>query len=393
MTQAGIRFPLFRAVAALLVGVLLLPLFLPLRTHASPLLPCPAISAEAAVLIEAESGTVVVGKNANVPMPMASTTKIMTALVALSLADPNTEITVSPEAVGVEGSSIYLTEGEVLTLEQLLRALLLESANDAAVAIAVGLCGSVEDFADEMNRIAADMGLRQTHFCNPHGLDDAEHFTTAYELALITQRALENKLFRQIVATRRDTIPHAGTDGARLLINHNKMLRLYEGCIGVKTGYTKRSGRCLVSAAERDGITVIAVTLNAPDDWNDHKTLLDRGFSAFESVELCAVDEFRRPIAVVGGQEAYVMISNAEANRVTLPTGHGKLVRTVELPRFLYAEVAHGEVVGRVMWHCDQNGDGYAEIVAEVELCALYGVERVRVKRSFWQWLCDLFGL
>lgn len=392
MTQAGIRRILSRAVAVLLVGVLLVSHFVPTRVHAAPDLPCPALSAEAAVLIEAESGAVIAGKNADTPMPMASTTKIMTALVALSIAAPETEITVTSEAVGVEGSSIYLTEGEVLTLEQLLRALLLESANDAAVAIAVGLCDSVDAFADEMNRMAIDMGLRQTHFCNPHGLDDAEHFTTAYELARITQRALEIPLLRQIVSTRRATIPHAGTDGARLLVNHNKLLRLYEGCIGVKTGYTKRSGRCLVSAAERDGVTMIAVTLNAPDDWNDHKTLLDYGFSAFESVELCKEDEFCMPMAVVGGQESYVMLSNAEARQITLPTGHGEILRSIELPRFVYAAVAENEIIGRVVWRCDRDGDGYAEIIAEVELCALYDVDRIRVRRSFWQWLCDLLG-
>ena len=137
---------------------------------------------------------------------------------------------------------------------------------------------------------------------------------------------------------------------------------------------------------------MIAVTLNAPDDWNDHKTLLDYGFSAFESVELCTADEFRMPMSVIGGCESYVMLSNAEARRVTLPTGHGKILRTVEMPRFAYAEIAEGEVVGQVVWRCDRDGDGYAEIIAEVELCALYDVERIRVRRSFWQWLCALLG-
>jgi len=394
MSHKGFFCAVTRGSSLLLTLLLLLPLlWTPLPAHAAaPASPCPSISAESAVLIEADSKAVVASKNAHVPMPMASTTKIMTAMVALSIAKPETEIAVPAEAVGVEGSSIYLTEGEVLTLEQLLWALMLESANDAAVAIAVGLCGSVDRFADEMNRMALEMGLRQTHFCNPHGLDDAEHFTTAYELALITCRALENELLRTIVSTRRATIPHAGTDVTRLLINHNKMLRLYEGCIGVKTGFTKRSGRCLVSAAERDGVTMIAVTLNAPDDWNDHKTLLDHGFSAFESVTLCSDGEFRLPMAIVGGIEHYVMLSNTEALRITLPREHEKITRTVEMPRFLYASVGKGEVIGRVVWRCDLDGDGYAEEIAEVALCALYDVDRLVPRRNFWQWLCSLFG-
>lgn len=380
--------------AALLLSLLLLfPILSPFSARAESTAPCPSVSAESAVLIEAEGRGIVAGKNAHVPMPMASTTKIMTALVALSLAEADTEISVDASAVGVEGSSVYLTEGEVLTLEQLIWALMLESANDAAVAIAVGLCGSVEQFADEMNRMALEIGLRQTHFCNPHGLDDEEHFTTAYELALITCEALENELLRRIVSTRRATIPHTGSDVTRLLINHNKMLRLYEGCIGVKTGFTKRSGRCLVSAAERDGVTLIAVTLNAPDDWNDHKTLLDHGFSLLESVTLCDDGDFRLPLAVVGGIENYVMLSTREETRITLPRAHGEITYTLQMPRFTYASVAEGEILGRVVWRCDLDGDGYAEVIADVPLSALYGVERRVPRRSLWQWLCDLFGL
>ena len=380
-----------RLLALLLICLLIFPC-IQVSANALPNHEPPSVSAQSAILIEAESGNAVVEKNADLPLPMASTTKIMTALTALSIAKPETEICVTSEAVGVEGSSIYLTEGEVLTLEQLLWALLLESANDAAVAIAVGLCGSVEAFADEMNRVAIDMGLRQTHFTNPHGLDDPEHFTTARELAEITRHAMENDLFRLIISTRKASIPHAGTELTRLLINHNKLLRLYNGCIGVKTGYTKKSGRCLVSAAERDGVTMIAVTLNAPDDWNDHSRLLDYGFAAFESVTLCSEREFRIPLHLVGGTEGYVMLSNRDAIARTLPSGHGKIMQTVEAPRFAFASIAEGEVLGRVVWRCDCNGDGYAERIAETELVALYSVDRLRVRRTFWQWICDLFG-
>ena len=208
------------------------------------------VSAESAILIEAKTGTALYEKKADERLPMASTTKIMTALVALELAPPETVVTVPREAVGTEGSSVYLFEGEQLTLEQLLYALLLASANDAAVAIACGTAGSVEAFAGKMNEKAASLGLRNTHFVNPHGLDDPDHYTSARDLAVIARAALEVPLIRKAVSTQKITIPHNAEDGVRLLVNHNKLLRTYDGAIGVKTGFTKRSGRCLVSAAE-----------------------------------------------------------------------------------------------------------------------------------------------
>ena len=351
----------------------------------------PSVSAQAAILIEAESGEVVFSRAENVRMPMASTTKIVTALTALTLAEPSTPITVAPEAVGVEGSSVYLIEGEVLSLEELLYALLLESANDAAVAIAVGLSGSVEAFAEQMNAVASILELQNTHFVNPHGLDSEEHYTTAYDLACLARYALQNELIRTIVGTRKCTIPHPGDVGVRLLVNHNKLLRLYDGCIGVKTGFTKRSGRCLVSAAERDGVTLIAVTLNAPTDWNDHTAMLDYGFSRYESVLLCDGEELLFPLPVVGGADAYVMLVNAEKLRVTLPKGHGEITMTVEAPRFVYAPVAEGETVGHAVYRCDTDGDGKAEILAKARLDTCYGVLQYAPKKGFWNWLIGLF--
>ena len=206
------------------------------------------VSARGAVLMEAESGDVVFGQNENARLPMASTTKIMTALVALEQLPLDTVVTVTRESVGVEGSSIYLVEGEVLTLEQLLYALLLESANDAAAAIAVAVAGSVEDFAVLMNEKAAELGLADTHFVNPHGLDHEDHYTTARELALIAKEALNNPAFREICSSRRKTIPLHGDEGVRVLINHNKLLTSYEGCIGVKTGFTTKTVLRIYSA-------------------------------------------------------------------------------------------------------------------------------------------------
>lgn len=313
----------------------------------------PSVSAQSAVLTEAESGEVLFAKSADDRLPMASTTKIMTALVALEHAAPETIVTVPREAVGTEGSSVYLFEGEQLTLEQLLYALLLASANDAAVAIAYGVAGGVEPFAALMNEKAAALGLTNTHFVNPNGLDDPDHYTTARELAVIARAALGNDLIRKMVSTRKTAIPHNGEEGRRLLLNHNKLLRQYEGAIGMKTGFTKRSGRCLVSAAERNGVTLIAVTLNAPNDWNDHKTMLDQGFAALVSVPLCAADGISLQVPAVGGTEPEVTVANAEPKRLILPSGHGEITASVELPRFLYAPVAAGDAVGRVVWRLD----------------------------------------
>ncbi len=389
--------PFRAAVCALLALFLLLPVLLsPLAASAQAvgtLDSCVAlprldgaydVSAQSAILIDAASGQVLYAKNEQARLPMASTTKIMTALCAVELGEVGQTVTVSPEAVGIEGSSIYLYENETLTLEQLLYALLLESANDAAAAIAIALCGSIEAFADCMNQRAAELGLENTHFENPHGLDGEQHYTTAHDLALIARAALENPTLRNIFATRKITIPLNGTQGARVLINHNKMLRYYEGAIGVKTGFTKRSGRCLVSAAERDGLTLIAVTLNAPDDWSDHTRMLDAGFAAVERVTLCDSGEFQSMLPVAGGKEGYVIVRNAYAASLTLARDRGAMLCTVELPRFLYAEVASGETVGSLVFRCDTDGDGTPEELCRIPLRTAYSVEK-REKKTLLQ--------
>ncbi len=375
----------------LTLSLLFSALFVPSAAEAITL--PPSVSAQSAALIEGSSGDTVYSKNADMPLPMASTTKIMTALVAAELAPLSTPITVDAAAVGVEGSSVYLTAGETLTLEQLLYALMLESANDAAAAIAIGLCGSVEQFAAQMNRKANDLGLQHTHFVNPHGLDHEDHYTTARELARISLALLQNEQLRVIVSTRKTTIPHAENECARLLVNHNKMLRSYENCIGVKTGFTKKSGRCLVSAAERDGVLMIAVTLNAPNDWNDHTAMLDYGFTQYRSVLLCEKEEYQIPISVVGGTDSTVTVCNPDALCVILPTSHEPILQTVEISRFVYAPITGGEILGKVVYRCDVDRDGNAEVVGEAALIACSSIEKQVVKKSFWQWIRALFGL
>lgn len=332
----------------------------------STAVPSPSVSAEGAILLNGSTGEVYFERNADKRLPMASTTKIMTALVAIEALPLDTVITVDRAAVGTEGSSVYLYAGETLTLEALLYALLLESANDAAVAIAYGVAGGVPEFANLMNEKAKALGLSDTHFENPHGLDSEEHYTTARDLALITAAALKSETFKTIVSTYKKTIPQQNTDGVRLLINHNKLLHAYEGCIGVKTGYTRRCGRCLVSAAERGGLLLVAVTLSDPNDWKDHTEMLDYGFSMYESVILSESGRLSYTLPVFNGSEPTVTASFETENggplSVILPKGHEEVTCIVELPQYLWGDAKAGTTVGSVRFLCD------GETVCEVAL-------------------------
>ena len=350
-----------------------------------PVSAAPEVSAKSAILIEAESGRVLYQKNAFVRLPMASTTKIMTAIVAIEQGDLSKTVTVSKDAVGVEGSSIYLEPNERLTLEALVYALLLQSANDAATAIAIEVGGSVEGFAKLMNAKAKELGLTATHFTNPHGLDDEEHYTSAYDLAKITAYALSNKTFRAICSTYKKTIPK-GEDGTRVLVNHNKLLRLYEGAIGVKTGFTKRSGRCLVGAAERDGLTLVSVTLNAPDDWNDHEKLLDFGFSNYERITLAQKGELTTPLPLAGGTADHVIAANADEVSVMLNRTHGEITYRIEAPQLLCAPIQTGDPLGRIVYLCD------GEEIASSDLVAVSSVDTPQKRFSLWRWITSLFG-
>lgn len=330
------------------------------------------ISARSAILLDATDGArrILWEQNAGERLGMASTTKIMTALVALEAMPVSTVIRIPAEAVGIEGSSIYLNEGEKLSLEQLLFGVLLQSANDAAAAVAIAVGGSIADFAGLMNQKAAELGLQDTHFTNPHGLDDADHYTTARDLALITAAALENDLFRSIVSTYRKEIPSPEESSSRLLINHNRLLRSYEGCIGVKTGFTKATGRCLVSAAERNGLRLISVTLNDGDDWTDHAAILNAGFAAFEAVDLTALCTLPS-LTVSGGEQSSVLCRTERCCRAVLPVGHGPITTRVELPHFVFAPVYAGTAVGTLSFFCDGMLIGSCDLTAAFSAAAL----------------------
>ncbi len=368
---------LFCIITAIFIGV-----FMPFSVCADEL--DISVSASSAVLIEAESGRVLYEKDADKRRPMASTTKIMTALVALENHDLDAQIKIPKEAVGIEGSSLYLTEGETLTLRELLYGLMLRSANDAAAAIAIAVGGSISDFAEMMNEKAEEMGLADTHFDNPHGLDSESHYTTARELALITAEALKNDVFREIVSTYKKSLPLGGVPDRRLVVNHNRLLRTYDGCIGVKTGFTKKDGRCLVSAAERDGVTLVAVTLNAPNDWSDHKKMLDGGFAAVKRVKISS-DGIEGYLPTVGAKTDMIKYGAVGDTSALLPKNAGELRVVIELPRFVFAPVKKGDVIGRTVFYDGENE------VASLPIEALTDAPKRKVKKTFWQWLLGLF--
>ena len=318
-----------------------------LEDHA--LLSPDSLSAQSAILTDGE-GNVLFEKNGRERMGPASTTKLLTALVAAEACAPDARVKIPREAVGVEGSSVYLCEGEVLTVEQLLYAVLLASANDAATALALFCSGSIEAFCDAMNEKARTLGLTDTHFVNPHGLYHDDHYTTAHDLAVMASALLQHSLLRKIVSTYKTTIPLNGDEGTRVLVNHNKMLRLYDGAIGVKTGFTKKTGRTLVSAAERDGLLLIAVTLDAPNDWSDHEKLLDYGFANFERVTLFEAGVAVGSIPVCGGRESTVALCPKETVCAVLPKGTSAHTYAIEASgHFLYAPIASGQTVGRAV--------------------------------------------
>ena len=330
--------------------------------------------AAAAVLMDAGSGRVLYEHSAHEALPIASITKLMTALVALESGHALDErVTVLPQWTGAEGSSLYLRPGEVLTLETLLYGLLLRSGNDAALAVAEYCAGSEEAFVARMNRRAGELGMQDTHFANPSGLDGAGHASSAYDMALLARACLDNDILRGMVSTQ--SIAREG----RVLTNHNKLLWRYEGCIGLKTGYTQRAGRTLVSAAEREGLTLICVTLNDPDDWADHAALLDWGFDQYRAEPVVRAGERVGSVPLEGSLLPACPVAAGETLTAALADGEAVEVRAVWKESPLTAPVAKGERVGELV--CTLEG---AEL-ARVPLTAAASVPADRWEpRNLW---------
>ena len=296
-----------------------------------------ALSAECAVLA-GENGEILLAKNADARHLIASTTKLLTALVALEHSELTDEVEIPAACCGIEGSSMYLQAGEKYTVKELLTGLLLASGNDAASALALHCGGSEALFVTWMNEKAAALGMENSHFANPHGLDDPEHYGTAADLARLMAACLREPALAAILQQEHAAIRE------QYYVNHNKLLGSCPGCLGGKTGYTQAAGRCLVSACERDGTRLICVTLNAPEDWNDHKRLYDWGFGHYVSRDVCKTLSYRLP--AYGGDRREIELQ-AEPLELLLPKD-AELKLRLELPGYVLAPVRKGEIGGQV---------------------------------------------
>ncbi|ACB83651.1 D-alanyl-D-alanine carboxypeptidase family protein [Natranaerobius thermophilus] len=309
----------------------------------------PEIEAETAVLMEFESGKVLYDQEMHRQMHPASTTKIMTALLLIENASLREQVVVSENAFGTDGSSMYLNLDEKITTRDLLYGLMVRSANDAAVAIAEYVAGSVENFADMMNSRAKELGAKNTNFKNPHGLTEENHKTTAYDLGVIAREALKNPKFRSVASTRRITLDWPEEeDEDRLLVNRNELLADYPGALGVKTGYTRSANQTFVAAAERDGMTLIAVVLSTSRNrlFEDAKELLDFGFEAFEQVEIFEQNDVITSTEVENSNQELELIVE-ESLSLPIPKMATEIEQRVDLEeQLLKAPIEEGEQVG-----------------------------------------------
>lgn len=342
------------------------------------------LSAQSSVLIEAETGTVLFESNADERRAMASTTKIMTAILTIEAGDLDSEFIVDDYAIMVEGTTMGLQKGDRVSRRDLLYGILLPSGNDAANAAAVSVSGSIGGFVSLMNEKAGELGLKDTHFATPSGLDAKGHYTTARDLAMLSAYAMKNETFREIVCCKQATVSFGNPPYQRTLYNSNKMLKRYDGAVGIKTGFTDNARRCLVSAAERDGVTLIAVTLNAPDDWNDHTRMLDYGFTQVSAYPLdtkCGT----RVNAAGTGQSTGVYANAATAaltrNQVSA------LSKEIILPRMVYGGVKKGQQLGEIRFMLD------GKLLKTVPLYADTDIAEENGELNWFQKILSFFGV
>lgn len=346
----------------------------------------PDVQAGAYILVEKDTGRVLAGENTDIRLPMASTTKIMTALLTLEQPDLDEYFEVDGKAILVEGSSMGLLPGDQVSLYTLAVGMLLHSGNDAAGAAAVRIAGSAEDFVALMNERAAEYGLENTHFSTPSGLDGDDHYTSAEDLATLARHAMANETFAEICAAYKMQVAYGNPPYSRWLTNHNRLLKEYDGSVGVKTGFTKKAGRCLVSAATRDGITLICVTLKASDDWNVHKKLFDYGFSRTYKTHLA--DTFAgASCPVVGGATGSVPLTIDGNTEVALLDEESRQIRfETHIPAFVYAPVEKGTKVGEVRVYLEDTPLGSWALVADEAIDAAPAPQK-----SLWQKITGWF--
>lgn len=328
----------------------------------------PDVSARAAVLMAADTGEVLYAKNEHERLGVASTTKIMTALLTLERATPDRVVTATPEMVNVEGTSMGLQVGDRVSFRDLVIGMLLPSGNDAANTAALAIAGSAQVFAGMMNQKAKQLGMRDTHFVTPSGLDDNNHFSTAYDMALLGCYAMQNPLFVQICSSQKATVRFENESFDRTYRNHNRLLRTLSGALGVKTGYTKKSGRCLVSAAERNGVLLVCVTLNAPNDWADHEKLFDYGFSL---VHRGTIPAATATVPVFGTAVNCVNVCAARALSVTTQTDCSRFQVRVLTQPYCFAPVEKGQVLGTMAVYDGNRCVASTPLLSETELPAV----------------------
>ena len=331
----------------------------------------PQVSAKAAVVISADTGEIVHGVNASEKLPMASTTKIMTTLLCLESGGLYEEFTVDSDAIKVEGSSMGLQEGDTVTKYALCCGMLLPSGNDAANAAAVRIAGSIEAFAEMMNDRARQMGLSRTYFVTPSGLEGEGHGSSAADMALLAREALRNDIFRSICSQSSMKVKFGSPPYDRWLRNTNKLLGMYDGVYGVKTGFTDEAGRCLVSACEREGKDLICVTLSDSNDWNDHMALYDSSFENVRLAEICLPQDISADIVGGNAERLRIVPEKDTVSVTTLAGSEEDFTFTVMSSPFLYAPVNEGDKVGSL---------SVSFLGREVERVDLFAAENVSAK-------------
>ena len=354
-------------------------LFVPTALASEPF----TVAAKGAVLIDGASGRILFGQNENAQYPMASTTKVMTTLLALENANLDEQVTAGKNAYGVTGTSLYLSEGETLSMEHMLYGLMLRSGNDAAVAVAEHIAGSVSAFAEMMNEKAKELGI-DAHFVNPHGLDAEGHQISALGLALLFREAMKNEDFRTITGTKRKVIPWVGNEYSRVLENKNKLLTTYEGATGGKTGYTGKAGRCLVFSARRDGLELIGAVLNCPTWFDTATQLLDYGFENFKAETALGKGEKVASVAVRGGMSESVDVLAESDLRAAIPVGIAPKT-ALELPEAVRAPVRAGEKLGTASLQTERREYARCALVAATDVEARNFSQSIR--RLLRRWL------
>ncbi len=362
---------------------LILSFSIPLKVSAVP-----NVSAGSAILIESSTAQIVFEKNAYEQRSMASTTKIMSTLLCLESGNLDERFTVDPDAIMVEGSSMGLVKDDIVSKRALCYGMMLPSGNDSANSTAVKIAGSVEKFAEMMNERARQIGMENTNFVTPSGLEaDGKHYSTAYDMALLTREALRNSDFREICRSKSAEVEFGNPPFKRTLYNTNKLLGMYEGVIGVKTGFTDEAGRCLVSACERNGVTLICITLNAPDDWNDHMKMYDYGFQKV-TLKTADLTEYIKT-DVAGSDKDFISVSPCSDLQYGNVDGKSyNITHQINMKPFLYAPVNYGDIVGTVDYYCN----GIFMETIELKACENAEFKFIEQEKTFKDRIKELFG-